>query len=237
MIVPYLSAKYYEKKEEPPEIRSLPALDMIPEMVGRAAEMGAKILIIPGYTGRLDARLISGLSVLTHVAEEGISKGVPLVIPTSRPVFMPLIQAAATAGFTAGGHPEEIPDVRFLTDQQFAFCAGVMGAIQRENCQANFFVGGFADEALPITSAGKEIGAMQLAGDTNMYQLPYFVCTCDYVMIAEEFLASGAVLKGDKGELGGIIGADFLKYILIVIGLLGIIGASMGNDLIPQLLG
>jgi hypothetical protein len=236
MVIPYLSIRYYSKKKEPPVIRSLPALNMIPEMIGRAAEMNAKVLVIPGYSGTLDARLLSGLSILTKASEEAVIKGASVVIPTARGVFMPLIEAAATAGFTAAGRTDLKADIRFLTDQQFAFAAGVMGLIQRENCQANFYVGGFADECLPITSAGMAIGAVQIAGDTNMYQLPYFVCTCDYVMIAEEFLVSGVVLSKDKEQLGGVIGADYLKYFLLLLGVLGVIAASFGSDIIIQIL-
>ena len=236
MFLPYLTLKYYAKQVELPNIRELPAINVIPEMIGRAAEMGAKSLWIPGITSRVDARVITGLSILTKVAEEIAVKGGQVVCATAVPVFIPLIEDATITGYTAGGHPEYRPDVRFLTDQQFAFCAGVMGIIDRENCQANFFVGGWADEALPISAAGLAKGAMQIAGDTNMYQLPYFVCTCDYVMIAEEFLVSGAVLTKDKEQLGGIIGADILKYALIVLGILGIIASIIGSNFIVQIL-
>jgi hypothetical protein len=236
MMIPYLYLKRYEKKPEIPDIRSLPALEVVPEMVGRAAEMNAKVLVIPGYSSALDARLLSGLSILSMVAEETIKKGTKMVVATPRPPFMPLIEEAAITGFTRAGSPNERVDIRFLTDQQFAFCAAVMGIIERENCQANFFVGGFADEALPISAAGMAIGAMQIAGDWNMYQLPYFVCTCDYVMISEELLVTGAILSRDKGLLGGVIGSDVLKYVLMILGALGIIATSLGSDFIIKLL-
>lgn len=236
MLTPYVYLRKYKQSQEVPKIRDLPALEVIPEMIGRAAEMGAKCLWSPGIRKSVDARVICGLSILEKVSELAVEKGSSVVSVTAGPVLMPLIEDAMITGFTNIGHPEMRPDVRFLTDQQFAYCAGVMGIMERENCQANFYTGGWADEALPISAAGNAIGAMQIAGDTNMYQLPYFVCTCDYVMIAEEFLVSGAVLSQDIELLGGIIGSDVLKYILIALGILGIVATSMGSDIIIQLL-
>lgn len=236
MLTPYVYLRKYQKSQIIPEIRDLPALKVIPEMIGRAAEMGAKCFWSPGIRKDVDARVICGLSILETVSELAVEKGSSVVSATAGPVLMPLIEDAMITGFINSGQPQLKPDVRFLTDQQFAYCAGVMGIIERENCQANFFTGGWADEALPISAAGNAIGAMQIAGDTNMYQLPYFVCTCDYVMIAEEFLVSGAVLSQDIELLGGIIGSDVLKYILIALAILGIVGASIGSDFVVQLL-
>ena len=51
-------------------------------------------------------------------------------------------------------------------------------------------IGQFAAESLILAEAGNTVGAIQIAGTTNAYQIPFFVVACDYVILGEEMFAA-----------------------------------------------
>ena len=75
--------------------------------------------------------------------------------------------------------------VHYLTDDQFAYAAGVNGIMKRE--AAACLYGQFYAESLLLAETGNSIGAIQIAGTaTNSNTI--FVTACDYTLIGEEFL-------------------------------------------------
>ena len=110
--------------------------------------------------------------------------------------------------------------VHYVTDDQFAYAAGVNGIMLREKPAAVFFQGKFYAESLILAETGNSIGAIQIAGTGSSSQIPFFVTACDYTLIGEEFYAASAYLSGSPEMLGSIKGQDYVKVgciILIVI--------------------
>ena len=67
-----------------------------------------------------------------------------------------------------------------------------------------------------------------------MPQLPFFVCSCDYTLIGEEFYAASAYLSRESMLLGSVKGQDWVKS--LVIGWLVVTaGLMIGSALIPGL--
>ncbi len=60
----------------------------------------------------------------------------------------------------------------------------------REQVASNIMIGQFAAEALILAEPGNTVGAIQIAGTTNAYQIPFFVVACDYVILGEEIFAA-----------------------------------------------
>ncbi len=120
--------------------------------------------------------------------------------------------------------------VHYLTDDQFAYAAGVNGIMMREKPAAVFYQGKFYAESLILAETGNSIGAIQIAGTASPAQIPFFVTACDYTLIGEEFFAASAYLSKDPKLVGAVKGADVLKVILISAILLGIV-LRLFNDL------
>ncbi len=62
---------------------------------------------------------------------------------------------------------------------------------------------------------------MQIAGDPTLWQVPFFVCTCDYTIIGEEYFAAGAYLSTDPASRGALVGQDIIKMVfagLLIVG-------------------
>ena len=113
--------------------------------------------------------------------------------------------------------------VHYVTDEQFAYAAGVNGIMVREKPAACVYMGKFYAESLILAETGNSIGAIQIAGTASQSQIPFFVTACDYTLIGEEFFAASAYLS-DKPELvGAVKGQDMIKVIILILIFLGII--------------
>jgi hypothetical protein len=87
-----------------------------------------------------------------------------------------------------------------------------------------------------IAESGATVGAMQVAGSTNVYQLPYYIVSCDYTLIGEDEFAAAAYLSEDPTQKGIIFGQDITKIIASALILLGAILATFGNNVLKTLL-
>ena len=103
--------------------------------------------------------------------------------------------------------------VHYVTDDQFAYAAGVNGIMLREKPAAVFYQGRFYAESLILAETGNSINAIQIAGTGSASQIPFFVTACDYTLIGEEFFAASAYLSKKPELIGSIKGQDMIKLI------------------------
>lgn len=206
-------------------IRKIAGLEVIDEAVGRATEMGKSCLFVPGIQDINDIQTIAGLTVLSRVAEVSAEYGARVQVPTSRALVMTAGRETVQAAFLTAGRPDAYreDDVYYVTDEQFGYVAYVTGLMVREKPAACFFMGAFFAESLILAETGNSIGAIQVAGTAMASQLPFFVASCDYTLIGEEFFAASAYLSKDPDQLGSLKGQDLAK----VLGALVLIGGCL----------
>ena len=115
--------------------------------------------------------------------------------------------------YLKAGRPDLYYDdmVHYISDDQFAYTAGINGIMLREKPAACFYPGKFYAESLILAETGNSIGAIQVAGTGSVSQIPFFVTACDYTLIGEEFFAASAYLSGEPDQLGSLKGQDFGK--------------------------
>jgi hypothetical protein len=135
------------------------------------------------------------------------------------------------ASYLAAGRPDSYqPDrIHYLTDEQFAFVAGVTGYMVREEPAACIYMGGFFAESLILAETGNHIGAIQVAGTAMPSQLPFFVASCDYTLIGEEFFAASAYLSGDPLQIGSLKGQDWGKFVSVLVLVVGVFFATVAS--------
>ena len=150
-------------------------------------------------------------------------------MPVVDAIIFPVTEEVLRDAYTAEGKPElfQSGDVRFLSDQQFAYASGVMGIINRENVASSFLFGTFYAESLILAEAGHQVGAVQVAGTPSTTQIPFFIAACDYTIIGEEYYAASAYLTQEPTFLGSLIGQDWGKIILLSIIILMVAVASV----------
>ena len=211
-------------------IRRIAGLDAIEEAVGRATEMGRPVLFIPGIEDINQIQTVAAMIILGNVAKMVASYDTPLFVPICRPFVVPVAEERVKEGYAAAGRPDAYnrDNVRYISDEQFAYAAGVQGIMLRDRPAANLLFGSFFAESLMLAETGFLTGAIQVAGTANIHQLPFFVVACDYTIIGEELFATSAYLSKEPKLLGGLKGSDLAKAIIIGILALGAILETLG---------
>jgi hypothetical protein len=211
-------------------VRKITGLNAIEEAIGRATEMGRAVLYVPGIDDLNNIQTIASMVILNDVARISASYETPIIVPVCRPFVVPVAEEAVKQGFLNAGRPElyNADNVRYLSDEQFAFTAGVNGIMLREKTAANLYLGSFFAESLILAETGFSTGAIQVAGTANIHQLPFFVAACDYTLIGEELYAASAYLSREPKLLGTLKASDLAKVIIIVLLVAGCITESLG---------
>jgi uncharacterized protein DUF6754 len=225
------------KSGKPIFIRRIAGLNAIDEAIGRATEIGKKVLYIPGIQSMDEIQTIASISILGHVARSTARYGADLDVPNKDPLTFASAREAVRAAYMAEGRPDLFREemVNYVTYDQFAFTAAVSARMIREKPAAIFLIGYFFAESLILAETGQSTGAIQIAGQADPTQLPFFVATCDYTLIGEELYAASAYLSREPILLGSMRAQDIAKAIVIVLGIAGIVFASLGAGWFPDL--
>jgi len=209
-------------------IRRIQGLTAIDEAIGRATEMGRPMLCSIGL-GTIDVPTLQALSITSYIIRNSARFNTRAIVPVADSQIFPVTEEAIREAYTAEGRPEQYngDDVRFLSDRQFAFAAAVSGILHREKVAACFFFGTFFAEALIFSETGQQVGAIQVAGTPSTTQIPFFIASCDYVIIGDEFYAASAYLSREPTLLGSIVGQDIAKALLIILIVIGSAAATL----------
>ncbi|NQU67508.1 MAG: hypothetical protein HQ510_06160 [Candidatus Marinimicrobia bacterium] len=221
IILVSLTILYYTdraKRGEEIYLRPIAGLTALEEAVGRATEMGKSVLFVPGIMDMDQVETVSGLIILGYVAEMTAQYEAGLNVPVSKSIVMEAARETCKESYLKQGRPDQYYDdmVHYLTDDQFAYAAGVNGIMLREKPAACFYQGKFYAESLILAETGNSIGAIQIAGTGSPSQIPFFVTACDYTLIGEEFFTASAYLSKRPELLGSIKGQDIVKLLVMI---------------------
>lgn len=219
-------------------IRRIAGLNAVDEAIGRATETGKKVVYVPGIQSMDDIQTVASIAILGHVARATARYGTDLDVPNKDPLTFASAREAVRAAYLAEGRPDLYREemVNYVTYDQFAYTAAVSARMTREKPAAVFLIGYFFAESLILAETGQSTGAIQIAGQADPTQLPFFIATCDYTLIGEELYAASAYLSREPVLLGSTRGQDIAKAILLAIGILGVIATSFGVHGIATLL-
>ncbi len=211
-------------------VRRIPGIDAIDEAVGRAAELGRPVSFTPGLT-TLSPLLYAVLGALYHVARKTARYSVRLLVAQNQPDVMAISDEVIKDAYREENRLNNF-DARnsiYLSDEQFAYAAGYIGMVQRENVGSTFLFGYFAAESLILAEAGQQVGAMQVAASISPEQATFFITTCDYTLIGEELFATSAYLTREPVQLGSLYGQDRAKLLFFVSVVVGVLIATWNS--------
>jgi len=199
-------------------LRPIAGMQAMEEAVGRATEMGTSVLFVPGISGLDQIDTISGIIILGHVSEITAEYEANIHVPVAVPIVMETARETCREAYIKKGRPDLFREdmVHYVTDDQFAYAAGVNGIMLRERPSAIFYQGKFFAESLILAETGNSIGAIQIAGTGSSHQIPFFVTACSYTLIGEEFYAASAYLSKKPEMIGSIKGQDYVKILCII---------------------
>lgn len=210
-------------------IRPIAGIDEIDNALGRATEMGRPVLFCPGLSGISDVATLAGLSILGRIAKKAAEYDTRIIVPCRDYIVIPIAQEIVREAHYEAGRPDSFDknNVFFVSDQQFAYVAGVNGVMIREKTATNFYMGMFYAESLIMTETGNTTGAIQIAGTDAVTQIPFFITTCDYTLIGEELYAASAYLARQPLMLGTLKAQDFAKFFILLFLVLGTLLSSL----------
>ena len=206
-------------------LRTIPGVKAVEEAVGRSTEMGKPVLYVPGIQDMDQVETVAGVVILGHVSKMTARYETPLNVPVARSIVLKAAQEACKESYLVEGRSDIYNEdmVHYVTDDQFAYAAGVNGIMNREKPAACLYMGKFYAESLLLAETGNSIGAIQIAGTASQSQIPFFVTACDYTLIGEEFFAASAYLSQKPDLLGIVKGQDIVKLVMLVM----IIGGTL----------
>lgn len=212
-------------------IRKIAGLEAVDDAVGRATEMGRKIIYIPGIMDMDSMQTIAGVTILGRVAKLAAEYETKLEVPVSRSLVMVTCRETVKEAYLNAGRPDAYNDnmVYYLTDDQFGYAAALDGIFLRERPAVVFLQGQFYAESLILAETANSVGAIQIAGTAMPSQLPFFVTACDYTLIGEELFAASAYLSKDPKLLGSLKGQDVGKFIFLLVLFAGVVLLTLNS--------
>lgn len=229
---------YHARSGKEVFIRRIPGLEAVEEAIGRATEMGRSILYVLGLGGVDNVATIASMTILGQVARRTADYETSLRVPCNDPIVLNVVREMVKTSYLDVGRPDAYneEDIFFLTNDQFAYAAGVDGMMIREKPAAVFLQGQFYAESLLMAETGNSIGAIQIAGTDSEHQLPFFIAACDYTLIGEELYAASAYLSREPMLLGSLKGQDWGKLLIFAAIILGVSLEFFGVNWITTLL-
>lgn len=211
-------------------VRRLAGIEAVDEAIGRATEMGKPILYVLGLGTASDIATIASYTILGRVAKKVAEYQTGLIVPCYDPIVMTVAQETVRTAYMDAGRPDAFSEdmVYFVTNQQFAYVAGVNGVMLRERPATNLYMGKFYAESLILAETGVVAGSIQISGTDEISQIPFFVVACDYTLIGEELYAASAYLGKEPLLLGSLKAQDYAKAGVILLAIIGFISLMLG---------
>lgn len=207
-----------------PYVRPIPGIVSIEEAVGRATELGRPVVFAMGEGDIRDIVTHASLSILEYIARLAARLRASFIAMVRKPDVYPFAENIVRDAYRSEGAAEDFrpeEQVRFLSDDGIVYAMSTARLIQEAPAGCALFFGGFFFTSLLMTEPGAQSGVLQIAGDPTLGQIPFFVCTCDYTIIGEEFFAAGAYVSSDPTVRGALVGQDFIKVVLALLVLVG----------------
>lgn len=230
----------YGKEGRTWEIRPLEGLDAVEEGIGRSAEMGRPILLLPGIGGLNSAQTIAGLTMYGEVTEKAALIGIDTHTIMTSTQAVTVAEAIARDALQRAGKPEMYSPgkyVRWYGGGQFVYAVGAAGHIMEMKPALLIYMGYFLADVIVTAEMGSRVGAVSIGSTTDQSATPLMGMFCDYMLIGEEMYAASAEITGDPLATATLAGEDWMKILLLGLMIVGVLANMVGNNFIWALLG
>lgn len=210
---------------EIPSIRRLPGLDAIEEAIGRATEMGRPVMLANRRDGLGDTAIFALWGYLSHVATTCARYDTRFINLTGSHLVLAANMEIIQQSYLEAGRPDSFneDDCRYFPSSQWPWSSHCAGIVQREKPAAVLWIGTWSGEASILPEAASKVGAIQIAACATTGQAPFFVASCDYVLMGAEVYAASAYLSKEPVMTGTIVAEDCAKLLLMAIAIVGTI--------------
>lgn len=210
--------------------RPLAAFDVIWAALGRGAETGRVIHLSPG-AGTVGNRVTTaetmiGLLAAERIATEAAFNGAAILVSSGDAVSHLALRGIVRQAYYRSGQSQifNAASVQLLAHQDpMAYASGVSTLYERQRLEASQLIGSFGQELLLVGETGAQRDLPQMMGTTTPVGLPLMFLSTRSVLIGEEVFAADAYLATVPDPQARLMTQDFLRTILILVIVLGII--------------
>ena len=230
MAAAILGCLWRARRGHVPYVRRIAGIAEIERAVERATEMGRPVVFAMGFTDIQAIETHASLLILSHVARLAARLQTPLIVLARPGNVYPVAEETVRQAYVAEGVPDQFDakeQVRFLSEDSAVYGMAVARLIEETRAGCALFFGAFEFASLLMTEPGARIGVLQIAGDPSLWQMPFFVCTCDKTIMGEEYYAAGAYVSPDPALRGVLVSQDIIKAMFAGLILLGVLAALL----------
>ncbi len=226
--------------QKTPVLRKFPAIEGIPELVGRCVEMGRPVLVTPGAYGAELNRpgpIVASLPIMHHVARQCAKYGARCIVSVGFADTYAATVPAIESAYRAEGKMELYnPEDVIYWGSFEGYLAGNPATIAAENVGALIQTGSPASAGITQNEMAVQVGAMTSAiAPCGSSELVFYTLCSDYLTIGEEYYAASADISGDRTQLGSIVGTDILKIAVLALILIGVILTAASPEVAKNL--
>jgi hypothetical protein len=218
-------------------LRSISAFNKLRRAIGLAVEAGSRLHVSIGRGGVIGTQSASafvGLSMLEMLSGSASTGDKPLVATSGDGALGILAQDTLRGTYNRIGLNEQFEPTssQVVGLTPFSYAAGTLSLVSDEKTGANILAGNFGSEVALITDAGERSGNLTLAGTDNLPAQSVLFATAHEPLIGEELYAGGAYLNAGAMHEASLRAEDVLRWILVVMILLGVVAKLFGVDTI-----
>jgi hypothetical protein len=104
-----------------------------------------------------------------------------------------------------------------------SYAAGALPVVHDEHVSVNLMIGSFGSEVALIADAAERSESLTIGGSENLSTQSILFASAQEPLVGEELFAAGAYLQVGKMHTASLFAQDVLRWLLIVILLIGAI--------------
>ncbi len=230
----FVVAIFFAKNLGLTELRTIPRLEVLDEVVRSCAERGRPIVFTYGGlnpASTMESILIASANVLlSRTAKTCGDLGIPLYTVALHAQTFMMMRDSARQGFLESAHPEA-----FREENNYYSTDGIVGTYTNVSQVVQHNAGAYIQigylhmcSNVCVDEAVKRVGGVAWTMENAIDTQPLGLLFADYTLLGEEQVAAGAMTRKDPLEISCIIGGDFVKLALIGLMIIYIVKQSLG---------
>lgn len=237
LVLVLIVTQFIRRRNDLFALRPIAAYDRLPALVSRSIEADQPLHLSLGSSG------IGGESTLLSVTSAELAYQVAreVAIGDTSPRLtltdgsaLPLGQDTLRRAYAARNRLAYLQpgSVRYLPsgERSLAFAAAVTAMIHDERLGGQVLAGRHGPEIGLMLAAGVRYGLPAIAVSDQLEGQAVAYAMTEEPLIGEEVFAAGAYLEGSASQVGGMVTADMLRWLIIFVLLATFIGGFIAGD-------
>lgn len=221
-----------------PKLKSIGAVDALPDSVDRAVETGRPVVASTGgfaaLVGQFASAAVAGVRLIRYIAKLCYMKGARFIaVAGITPDLVPYIDAVLKEEALSQGKTESYVRSRDLKFFAGAYNLSLPELIETEKAATYVLLGTPYGGDFASWESANRVGALFVGGCIRFGVMGPLALAADYLLLMDEVYAAGAMVGGDKEELATLIASDFTKLyaivLVVVLSILAFLGVNISG--------